>query len=171
MVDSAARSELDSDAIRQTEDDRPDTPIVPRGRLPDGELIQQPFLDLGYGLLDLSGPCVTLRYPLSWRYSILHLQRMREYPFPSGIDIERFTLVLAERHPSAKGKSDNYYLDNQSNELVLIQEVYDIDNGAYEEVDVYIDGDEFAADWPWWPMEWTVPIPSECPSQFLIPFD
>lgn len=171
MVDSTARSKPDSDVIHRTEDDKLSTPIVPRALLPDGELIQRPFLELGYGLLDLSGPCMTLSYPLSRQYSILHLWRMRQYPFPSGIDVERFTLVLAERRPLTKYKPDNYYLDNRNNELVLIQEHYDVNNGVYKEVGVYSDGDEFAADRPWWPMEWTVPIPSECPSQFLIPFD
>lgn len=152
-------------------------PILARARVPEGlELIEQ-VIARTPGYLDLSGPCVAIEYPLKEQLGLLETQRARQYPFPAGLNVERFTIFVLE--PSELfGTSDTsyppeppvtlderFYLDVRDGVLVLVQENYR--DGVLDETRIHRHGDRLRTELPWPIMDWPVPVPRNCSSLWM----
>ena len=161
-------TEMRNGAIEEVGCDQPGLPVLARRFWPDYpqgfERVSQAIALYGWGYLDLSGPCAVIAYPLNEQFGLLDLQRVRQYPFPGGIDVERFTLVAPERAASAGGYG-NWYFDVRDDELALVWDRYK--DGALEQTDIYRHGDPLATELPTYIGEWLIPVPSACPSQWM----
>lgn len=163
-VHSAASSSVRVDDSTVSEGD----PILGRARLREGfEPIEVAMANYGYGYLDLSGPCVMIEYPLEFflqnkhGLSLANVARARKYPFPGGLDVERFTVFVLEPTESSAAYSAKFYVDVRQGELVLVEERYR--DGVLYEVDIHRHGDRLSTFLPSAVVDWLVPIPRHCP--------
>lgn len=151
----------------------PDLPLLARARLREGfELIEVGMAQYGYGYLDLSGPCVVIEYPLEefglhnkHGLNLVNLARARKYPFPGGIDVERFTVFVLEPTDTSATTHTRFHVDTKDGELALVEETYR--DGKLYRIKSYRHGDRLSTDLPWLMVDWLVPIPDNCPSQWM----
>lgn len=141
-------------------------------------MIEVAMARYGHGYLDLSGSCVTIEYPLNEQLGLLESQRARKYPFPGGLDVERFTIyVLEPINLSESSYSRSYvdgrdgesatrfYVDARDGESTLVEETYR--DGVLHRIDTHRHGDRLSTSLPWLIVDWLVPVPRNCPSQWM----
>ncbi|MCY3894563.1 MAG: hypothetical protein OXF65_14855, partial [Acidimicrobiaceae bacterium] len=93
--------------------------------------------------------------------NLVNLARARKYPFPGGIDVERFTVFVLEPTESSATYSAKFNVGVRQGELALVEERYR--DGVLYEVDIHRHGDRLSTFLPSAVVDWLVPIPRHCP--------